>query len=146
MPGRDIPGHVAEIEANAAKVQPDVFIYQWYVNDIEVDQHRPSIARWWHGMPWHERLRTSSYLYYFLDNRASVLLPPPDRSYVQYILQDYIPGSLEWAEFERYFHGWRCAPKRWRRRAVLYPQVPYRETSPLAPIATRHGVSARIGS
>ena len=139
LPGRDIPAHVAEVESWAKDVQPDVFIYQWYVNDIEVEHHRPSGARWWHRLPWHERLQQSSHLYFFIDNRLTFLLPPPDRSYVQYILDDYIPGSLEWAEFERYFHrlATRAQEMAPTRLLVIYPQVPFRGVSPLEPITTR---------
>jgi hypothetical protein len=139
MPGRDIPAHVQQMAEWAATIKPDIFIYQWYINDIEVNAERPHNQRWWQQWSGHERLRRSSYLYYFLDNRLSTYLPPPDRSYVQYILEDFAPGSLEWSEFERLFHtlAMRAAASAPLRMIVIYPQVPYRGTSPLKPIHDR---------
>ena len=138
LPGRDIPAHVQEVERSIAHVQPDVFIYQWYVNDIEVEPRRPRNTRWWQTWAGHDTLRAWSYLYYFLDNRLLTYLPAPDRSYVDYILQDYAPGSLEWSEFERYFHTLATQAMAARTRLlVVYPQVPFRGTSPLQPIYDR---------
>jgi len=139
MPGRGIGTHVGEMERWAPIVQPDVVIYQWYVNDVEVLEHRPRNERWWQRLALHGRLRRSSYLYYFLDNRFSTFLPQPDRSYVQYILEDFIPGTLEWSEFERYFHALATRAKEAAptRVLLLYPQVPFRDRSPLQPIHER---------
>lgn len=139
MPGRDIPDHTAQVERWIAQVDPDIFIYQWYINDIEVEPRRPRNARSWQQWSGHEWLQKSSYLYYFLDNRLATYVPPPDRSYVDYILQDYTPESIEWSEFERYFHTLAMQAKEFapRRLLVLYPQVPFRGTSSLQPIYDR---------
>jgi lysophospholipase L1-like esterase len=139
LPGRNIPGHLAGLEDWGQTLQPDVFIYQWYINDIEVDARRPQNARWWQQQAWHERLRRASYLYYFAESRVAMYLPASDRSYVEYILEDYAPGTLEWAEFERYFHNLAQRAKELApiRLLVLYPQVPFREPSPLEPIHDR---------
>lgn len=139
LPGRNIPEHVAGLESWGRTLQPDVLIYQWYVNDIEVEPRRPENTRWWEQQSWHEPLRRWSFLYYFLDSRLASYLPPSDRSYVQYILEDYAPGTLEWAEFERYFHRFaeqarELAPA---RLLVIYPQVPFRGRSPLKPLQDR---------
>jgi hypothetical protein len=63
-------------------------------------------------------------------------VPPPDRTYVDYILQDFKPGTAEWSEFERYFHAFalRAASLASRRILMLYPQVPYRDRYPLQPL------------
>lgn len=139
VPGRDIPSHVQEVKQWLPDVQPDIFIYQWYINDIEAIYHRPENKRWWHALAAHDTLRKSSYLYFFFDDRFSKLLPPSDRSYVDYIVQDFIPGSLEWSEFERLFHEllMRVAPYAKRRMLVLYPQVPFTGSYPLQPIHDR---------
>jgi lysophospholipase L1-like esterase len=146
MPGRDIAAHVEEVERSIARVKPDVFIYQWYVNDIEVDVRRPSNIRSWQQWSGHQWLRQRSYLYYFADNRLATYLPPPDRSYVDYILQDYAPGTLEWTEFERYFHtlAMRAKEAAQTRILVIYPQVPFRGTAPLKSIYDR--VTALAGA
>jgi hypothetical protein len=139
LPGRNIPEHLAGLEYWGPRLHPDVLIYQWYVNDIEIDARRPQNLRWWQQQPWHDPLRRASYLYYFIESRFATYLPTPNRSYVEYILEDYAPGTLEWAEFERYFHrlalgASESAPT---RLLVIYPQVPFRGTSPLAPIQER---------
>jgi hypothetical protein len=138
-PGRNMGEHYAEMRQLKSDLRPDVLIYQWYVNDLEVASTRPDAERPWHRWPWHQSLRSHSYLYFFLDNRLSMFLPPPTRSYRDYILQDFYQGSVEWSEFERYFHSFavharEIAP---RRLMVLYPQVPFSGDYPLQPIHDR---------
>ena len=138
-PGDDMPQHVAKIEEWLDRVRPDVFIYQWYVNDIEAIAHRPMATRAWQRWPWHRTLRNSSYLYFVADHRLSQLLPPPERTYVDYLLTDFAPGTLEWAEFERLFHQFamRAAQAAPRRIIALYPQVPFRGAYPLQSLHDR---------
>jgi hypothetical protein len=138
-PGRNMGEHFFEMQELKSDLHPDVFIYQWYVNDLEVASIRPDGRRAWQQWPWHEQLRLRSYLYFFLDNRLSMFLPPPTRSYRDHILQDFNPGSVEWSEFERYFHSFavharEIAPL---RLMVLYPQVPFSGEYPLQPIHDR---------
>jgi lysophospholipase L1-like esterase len=139
VPGRDMPQHLQELERSGRIVNPDVLIYQWYVNDIEVMSHRPDGTRRWQRWPWHDWLRRRSYLYYFLDNRLTQFVPAADRSYVDYILQDFVPGSAEWTEFERYFHTFATEARALaaRRIMLLYPQVPFRDRYPLQPVHDR---------
>jgi hypothetical protein len=138
-PGRDMWEHYAVLQDWGSRVQPDVLIYQWYVNDIEVVEHRPQYRRAWQRWSQHERLRSSSYLYFLLDHMAAWQLPLRERSYGDYILQDFVPGTYEWAEFERAFHSFatrarEIAPA---RLLVLYPQVPFRGSYPMQPIHDR---------
>jgi lysophospholipase L1-like esterase len=148
LPGRDIDSHIVELRLWADEVQPDVLIYQWYVNDIEIAKHRPEAARRWQRHRWHEPLRRASYLYYFLDNRMTMFLPPPERSYVDYILTDFVPGTFEWADFEREFHelATRARDAARLRVLVLYPQVPFRGQYPLESIHDRMKALARAES
>lgn len=136
LSGRDIQAHVDEVNYSLDRVDPDIFIYQWYVNDIEVNAHRPDERRWWRQWSRHKWLRSWSYLYFFLDNRLATYLPTAERSYVDYLVQDYVPGTVGWAEFERYFNtlAMRAKEKAKTRILILYPQVPFRGTSPLQPI------------
>jgi hypothetical protein len=139
FPGQDITQHVNVMREWDTRVAPDVFIYQWYVNDIEAISHRPDLARAWQRWPLHETLRDRSYLYFVLDHRLAQFLRPPTRSYVDYLLTDFTPGTMEWAEFERQFHEFatraqRVAP---RRIMALYPQVPFRGRYPLQDLNDR---------
>ena len=115
-PGRDMWEHMAVVQEWGSRVQPDVLIYQWYVNDIEVVERRPRFHRAWQRR-WsqHERLRNSSYLYYFLDHMTASWLPQPERSYTEYILQDFGPGTYAWTEFERAFHSFATRARRQRQ-------------------------------
>lgn len=148
LPGREIDAHVEQLKIWGQEVQPDALVYQWYVNDLEVIEHRPSSARRWHQFPWHEPLRRASYLYYFIDNRLQMLLPPPERSYVDYILTDFIPGSIEWTEFERLFHGLATRAREIApiRVLMLYPQVPFTPPYPLQAIHDRMKALAKAES
>jgi hypothetical protein len=143
-PGRDMWEHMAALQNSGSQVQPDVLIYQWYVNDVEVVQHRPRFHRTWQRWSQHERLRNSSYLYYFLDHMAASWLPQPERSYTEYMLQDFGPGTYAWAEFERAFHSFatRALEVAPTRLIVLYPQVPFGGTYPLQPIHDRMRILA----
>ena len=138
-PGRNMGEHYAEMQRLKPDLHPDVLIYQWYANDLEVASIRPDAERPWHRWPWHVPLRAHSYLYFFLDNRLSMFLPPPTRSYRDYILQDFHPASVEWAEFERLFHSFAVHAKEIapRRLLMLYPQVPFSGDYPLQPIHDR---------
>ena len=138
-PGDDMPAHLKKMQEWADRVRPDVLIYQWYVNDIEAVSHRPDLTRAWQRAPWHRTLRNWSYLYFVADYRLSQMLPAPGQSYVDYLLTDFAPGTLEWAEFEREFNEFavRAMLVSKRRLMVLYPQVPFRGDYPLQPINDR---------
>lgn len=139
VPGRDMPQHLQELERSGRAVNPDLLIYQWYVNDIEVMSHRPNGTRTWQRWAGHEWLRRRSYLYYFLDNRFMQFVPAADRSYADYIVQDFVPGSAEWTEYERYFHTFATEARELapRRIMLLYPQVPFRDRYPLQAVHDR---------
>lgn len=139
LPGRNISDHLAELRTYGRQIDPDVVIYQWHPNDLEVTAPRPLQPRPWQRWAQHDALRSSSYLYYFLDNRLAMLMPSSERSYVDYLLGDFVRGTLEWAEFERYFHSFatmaaQIAPK---RLLVLYPQVPFDGEYPLRELNER---------
>lgn len=148
LPGREIDAHLLQFKLWAAEVQPDALIYQWYVNDLEINRHRPETVRRWQQFWWHAPLRQRSYLYYFIDNRLQMFLPPLERSYADYILTDFIPGSIEWTEFERVFHGLATRARETvpTRILMLYPQVPFKGTYPLLAIHDRMKALARSQS
>ncbi len=137
LPGRDIPEHLQVLLESVRTVKPDVLIYQWHPNDIEVVEDRPSTEREAGNSGDSTNVfRQSSYLYFFLDNRLSMFLPPPGRSYDDYLLEDFAPGTLGWAEFERVFHSFATLAKEAvpRRLLVLYPHVPFSGSYPLQPL------------
>lgn len=136
-PGRDIDMHERQFAASAHRVVPDAFVYQWFVNDIENSTARPDNRRWWQRTAVDGWLKRHSYLYFLIDSRLTRLLPPLDRSYVQYLLDDYRPGGLEWERFELAFHNLAARVDETGPRArllVLYPVLPFRGAYPLQPI------------
>jgi hypothetical protein len=142
-PGRGLPEHVEMLRHWGPIVQPDVLVYQWYVNDIEVFGHRPEVLPAWHHWSGHGLLREHSYLYFFLDRFAAARVQAGP--YLDYILNGFVPGTAEWAEFERQFHAFATLAQAFAktRVVVLYPQVPYRDEYPLKPIHDRmHALAA----
>lgn len=139
-PGRDIDSHEQQFAASSHHVQPDVFIYQWFVNDIESARRRPDNRRWWQRTAADAWLGRHSYLFFLLDTRLNRLLPPADRSYLRYLLDDYAPGTLEWDAFERTFHSLAArvdAAVPGQKLLVLYPVLPFWGSNPLQPIHDR---------
>ena len=126
-PGREIDGHVAAIESAAASVMPDIVVYQWYNNDVElVKSGRPSSPRAWRGWSGHDTLKRWSYLYFALDFAVDAFLPPSGRSYVQYLDEDYAEGTPGWRAFAQAFHTWAAWATGYADRTIvlLYPPVP----------------------
>jgi hypothetical protein len=125
--GKEIDNHLATISGAIDRTDPDIVIYQWFINDVEIDRsNRPRSVRSWRTLPWHDRLQVSSYLYYVLDFEADRLIPAPGRSYVQYMEQDYAPGTHGWKLFTRAFHAWAEYALAYADRTILlvYPPVP----------------------
>lgn len=125
--GREIMSHLAGLHSYPDDLRPDILVYQWYVNDIEVEKDtRPSsLDAPWRRWPGHEWVRRHSYLYFFLDDRLRLLLPSGDRSYPEYMLQAYAPGTRGWTLFKEQFDEWaRLAKARSPRTIVmLYPTL-----------------------
>ncbi len=127
LPGREITSHLAGLRSYPDTLAPDVLVYQWYVNDLEVEkEHRPdpSAAPWrrWSGHTW---ARTHSYLYFFVDDRLRLLVPGGERSYPDYMYREYAPGTRGWELFREQFDAWaRLARARSPRTIVmLYPTL-----------------------
>lgn len=144
-PGKNIDGHVRTMRAISETHDPDLVLYQWYVNDLEIGvQHQP-VRRWWQRWHGHEHLRRASFLYFFLDDRLSRALPGEGPGYQAHLVATYGPNTEGWARFRHQFHRWALDATRGSRRALvwLYPQVPVSGTPVLAPI---HEAMRDLGS
>ena len=125
---REIDGHTKALELVVDKLKPDIILYQWYVNDIELRKNRPeSRLTVWRDLPFHKWLKDRSYLYFFLDNRLSILLPSFNRSYDEYLLEDFAEGTNNWAAFREMFHRWATLATSQAERTIilLYPALPF---------------------
>jgi hypothetical protein len=127
LPGREINSHVAGLQSYPESLAPDVLVYQWYVNDLEIEkEHRPdSESAPWHSWPGHDWARLHSYLYFFLDNRLRLVLPSGARNYPDYMQSEYAPGTRGWAVFREQFDEWAALAKTRSPRAIvmLYPTL-----------------------
>lgn len=126
-PGREIDGHLAQLEKWGPEIEPDVIIYQWFINDMDLDKsQRPrSRGRIWQDLFFHRRLRASSYLWFLSDYRLDLALPSGTVSYQQYINETFSPGSLGWVRFTKLFRAWAATAKQLTPRVVvaLYPLI-----------------------
>ena len=98
-PGREIDDHFAQLLKWGEEIQPDLIIYQWYINDIELDKsHRPDPnKRIWRQLFFHGRMMQYSYLWFFLDYVLDAKLPSSSPTYQDYIAAQYAVTSDEWA-------------------------------------------------
>lgn len=126
-PGKEIDGHASTIAAAVADVDPDVVVYQWYNNDVELDKaRRPVSQRAWRAWPGFASLKSWSYLVFGLDFALDAYLPQRGRSYVQYMEETYADGTPGWQAFTRAFHGWAVHATGYASRTIMliYPPVP----------------------
>lgn len=115
---------------------PDVLVYQWYANDLDIHGRAQVERRPWQNWPYHDATRNWSYLYFFLDNRFDRLMAQP---YERHLIDDFHEGSHYWSFFRDAFHRWATvASSRVARTIVLlYPQVPFRGENPLGEMHAR---------
>lgn len=121
-PGREIDGHVAQLDKWGGEIAPDIIIYQWFINDLELDKsHRPGSDRGWRKLVFPGFLTNRSYLWYLLDYRISTWLYPVP--YVDYMRDHFARDSAGWRLFAEQFHAWATEAKRLTPRVLvaLYP-------------------------
>lgn len=125
--GREVDGHLQQLLKHGDRLQPDVIIYQWYINDLELStkDKRPWEARAWQKLFFHRVLLQTSYFYYLLDYKLDANLPGPSRSYLDYLVAYYEADTPEWQEFESTFRLWALGAKRLTPRVVvmMYPMI-----------------------
>jgi lysophospholipase L1-like esterase len=113
-PGRELDEHFAQLLKWGEEIQPDLIIYQWYINDIELDKsHRPAPnPRLWRQLFFHDEMMKYSYLWFFLDYVLDIKLPSSRQSYQNYIAAQYALTSADWTRFTQLFHAWAAAARR----------------------------------
>lgn len=136
VPGYNIDRHAAHVAQLVEQYRPDLLVYQWYVNDLDVGMRKAVPPRWWQNWSRHQALRQWSYLYFFLDIRVDRLLSQP---YRDHLLNDFEEGSEDWANFRDQFHRWAVVASAHVPHTILllYPQVPFRGSNPLAALHAR---------
>jgi lysophospholipase L1-like esterase len=131
-PGREIDGHLEQLRKWGAETDPDIIIYQWFINDLELDKSlRPSSDHTWRRLLFPGFLRQRSYLWYFLDYRIGTLMP--EESYEVYLREHFGRGSAGWQRVAALFHAWAAEAKRLTPN-VLVALHPYVLSSPDQPL------------
>jgi lysophospholipase L1-like esterase len=131
-PGREIDGHLAQLRKWGAEIGPDIVIYQWFINDLELDKsHRPGRDRGWRRFVFPGFVTQRSYLWYFLDYRIGTLLP--GAPYEDYMREHFHRDSEGWRLFAEQFHRWAIEAKRLTPN-VLVAMYPYLLPSPDVPL------------
>lgn len=126
-PGKEIDNHLATIAKAIPDVRPDIVVYQWYSNDVEISKAaRPTSRRAWRNWSGHTTLRAWSYLYFTLDFALDAFVPASGRTYLQYLEEDFADGTPAWRAFTRTFHSWAAYASGYADRTIvmLYPPVP----------------------
>jgi lysophospholipase L1-like esterase len=123
--GREINGHLEQIRSHGAEIAPDVIVYQWFINDIELDKSgRPIPRPPWQRLFFHPTLAAGSAFWFFLDTSLSGLWPT-ERTYPEYIATDHAAGTQNWRDFEAEFGRWADEAQRLTPRVLiaLYPSI-----------------------
>ena len=141
--GRNIDGHARAAKSKMAALDADFAIYQWFHNDLELHDRAPRWRYFWRTWPASSWLTKHSDLYFVLDKQLSQQAVAygwgADRSYTQYVLDEYGPGTAGWTLFEDQFHRWATYSTVHAKHALvfLYPVVPFRGSYPLEDLNAR---------
>ncbi|MBF0292871.1 MAG: SGNH/GDSL hydrolase family protein [Nitrospinae bacterium] len=140
-PGMEIDWHGENLALTAGKLHPEIIIYQWYINDIEISKLRPPLpSESWKDKPFFNMMAHTSFLYVWLVNRLDSLLAKAyGTDYHTYLTNRYGENTKYWQEFLFYFHTWANRAQSSAKRVILfmYPCVPYAREYPFADINNR---------
>ncbi len=134
--GREINDHLDVMKKIIDDVDPDIVVYQWYVNDLEIIKERKGIENknlFWRAFPFHSELKKLSYLYYFFDSTLAIFISSSDMGYEEAMLIRYGEKTHEWDRFRFVFHEWASIATSRAKRTILmlYPHPPIIPDSPL---------------
>lgn len=123
-PGRNMDGHLEQIRKWGSVVDPDVIVYQWYINDMELDGPRHSAApRPWRKFFLYPLLMQHSYFWVVLDYYFDQLWPSGSGTFVEYIEGDFAEDTQAWQTFRSMFQSWAAEGKALTSKVliVLFP-------------------------
>jgi lysophospholipase L1-like esterase len=136
QPGREIDGHLAQLNKWGDEIAPDIIIYQWFINDLELDKsQRPDIVPGWQKLLFPSFLTNRSYLWYLLNYRLETWLYP--LPYEGHMRERYSPGTEGWRLFAEQFHAWTTEARRLTPH-VLVALYPFLRPSQDAPLPEFH--------
>jgi lysophospholipase L1-like esterase len=134
--GRETDDHLDMLRRYGAEVDPDVIVYQWFPNDMEVGKkNRPWKDPPWTRAPWHDTLATHSFLYFFLHYEGARFARRNTESFPEFFTRQFSGDTPEWRTFTGVFREWaREARERAPRVVVMLYPIYDGRGSPLAKI------------
>lgn len=142
-PGMEIDWHAGNLAEIGDTLRPDILIYQWYINDIEVRKPWPPPplpTDSWRNIPLIDTIGHNSWLYVLLENRLNPLLSKAyGTDYQSYLTDRYREDTEDWQIFLFYFHSWANQAQAYSKRVIMfmYPCVPYSGEYPFADFSSR---------
>lgn len=124
--GYHINTHLDNLQRFGPEVAPDLLIYQWHPNDVDLDSfsHPEVRGRVWARLFYHELFQRVSYAWWFFDYVLTNRLPRARSPIDEPFAKDYfIVDQWEWTAFKRRFRAWAASSRQHSPRAVLllYP-------------------------
>jgi lysophospholipase L1-like esterase len=140
-PGRELNGHLLELAKWGEKLRPDIIIYQFYINDLELSHtKRPRSKRIWRRAFFNRPLVQASYFWFFLDYSLDSLLTTDNKdNYYDYMRACFSTNTDEWIQAISVFRTWAREAKRLTPKVliVLYPSMNPQGGLALEPIYER---------
>ncbi|MDH5638786.1 MAG: hypothetical protein OEZ04_09860, partial [Nitrospinota bacterium] len=109
VPGMQVDFHAKMLAYAGAEVAPDIIVYQWYVNDVEIWAGRPEQSEElasWKKNPVQIFLSSKFLFFRFVNSRLGALLFEDGPKYARYLQENMVPGKKYWWFFELEFHKW----------------------------------------
>lgn len=127
QPGRELNGHLLELVKWGAEIRPDIIIYQFYINDLELNKQKQSRSkRFWRRAFFHRTFAQTSYFWYFLDfGLDNLLLVDGKETYHDYLQTYFAADTPEWAQAISVFRAWVREARRLTPNILiaLYPSM-----------------------
>ncbi|MDH5509272.1 MAG: hypothetical protein OEZ32_02845 [Nitrospinota bacterium] len=139
VPGMQVDFHAKMLAHVGAEVEPDIIVYQWYVNDVEIWAGRPDqspdLAAWRKNRV-QILLSSRSLFFRFVDSRLCALFFEDGPKYARYLQENIIPGKKYWWFFELEFHKWATYANSLAQRTIMmtFPSLPYSGEYPFAKV------------
>ncbi|MDH5477636.1 MAG: hypothetical protein OEY50_04845 [Nitrospinota bacterium] len=137
LPGMQVDYHAENLNNVGEEVDPDIIVYQWFMNDTEIMLGRPKpIKAPWQKNPVHYYLERWSILYRLVDGKLYTLAYQQGAEYAQYLNTNMVPYKKGWWLFAREFHKWATFANGLAGRSIVlvYPSLPFHGEYPFAKV------------
>jgi hypothetical protein len=127
QPGAEIDWHALKLAEYGRGIDPDIILYLWYINDLEVVKNRPPYyATPWSDLKYFKAMRRASNLVFYADALLAKYLAPAKNDYSSYMLRQFEPDTEPWSVFRDNFHEWITRANAITDRVIVafYPSLP----------------------